>query len=295
MRIFYATTDACCELKCDNFLNEEEQHKWVESNLQRLFPNLELIKSKMHIAKKIPDTVAFDHDDNTFVAIEYKNELGRTVRDQAKVYLNTMEDNRDTLVLTYNEQKPQMENKRSDSFNWGKMYVVIIAPKFTDMQIGAAKKDTAEILYKLRRFENGIVTLQHVGGGHARIDDYQKTVPKETSSTKTANNDNKAHIDHKNTFYATVRDKILSTFPGIREHPTKLTNNFKHDNGRTLCSAVVQKKQIAMFYGRRGDLPEDDFTKDVSNIGHLGNGNYRSNVKNESDLERLLSILKKLK
>lgn len=169
MRAFYTTADKSCELKSDNFLMEERQHKWVETNLQLLFPDLELIESKPRITSKIPDTVAYDYSANTFVAIEYKNRRSDTVREQAEDYLIKMRNNPGELASRYND-RPNVKHKTSDSFDWRKMYVVIIAPEFTKRQMGAANHRDTECLYELKRFENGFITLRFVGGKHAPID-----------------------------------------------------------------------------------------------------------------------------
>ena len=169
MRAFYTTTNKSCALKSDNFSTEERQHKWVETNLQLLFPNLELIESKPRISSKIPDTIAYDYSANTFVAIEYKNRRSDTVREQAEDYLIKMENNHGELASRYND-RPNVKHKTSDSFDWRKMYVVIIAPEFTKRQVVVANHRDTECLYELKRFENGFVTLRFVGGKHAPID-----------------------------------------------------------------------------------------------------------------------------
>ena len=169
MRAFYAPANKNYELKPDNFSKEEQQHKWVEANLQLLFPSLELVESKPRIASKIPDTVAYDHDANTFVAIEYKNRRSDTVREQAEDYLIKMRDNHGGLASRYND-RPNVTHRTSDSFDWERMYVVIIAPEFTDRQVSVADHRDTECLYELKRFESGFVTLRFAGGKHPPID-----------------------------------------------------------------------------------------------------------------------------
>ena len=283
MRAFYTTADQSCELKSDNFSNEEIQHKWVETNLQLLFPNLELVWSKPPIDSKIPDTVAYDQDANTFVVIEYKNRCSNNVREQVEIYLNKMRTNTGELATRYND-RPNVTHRTSGSFDWRKMYVVIIAPEFTEQQVEAANYKKTECLYELKRFENGFVTLRFVGGKHARIDIVEQ--PKGTTED----------IDHKdkNPVYVVVRDRILYTLPGVEEFPTKRYVGFKRPGERLLCTVEVLRKKVNVCYGRKGDFVEDDFTKDVSNIGHYGSGDYRSYVNNNVQLEKLLSILKKV-
>ena len=294
MRAFYTATDGCCELRPENFPTEDIQHKWVEANLHMLFPSLKLVEHKLKIAAKIPDTVAYDSMANTFVAIEYKNRRSDTVREQAEDYLNRMKDNRDTLVVTYNEL-PNTKTKRRDSFDWDKMYVVIIAPEFTDRQVQVANRRDTECLYEMRRFENGLVMLRFVGGGHDPIDAVKgegNPLGNPVIVDPPGGGIN-IHVD-KNPLYATLRDRILSAFQGLNEMPTKHYVGFGRDGETLLCTAEVQRSKIKVCYGRKNDITADEFVKDYSNIGHFGVGDYCSFVRNVKDIDPLLPILKQV-
>ena len=298
MRAFYTTANECLELEPDNFSKEEIQHEWVESNLGTLFPNLELVEHKPSIASKIPDTVAYDRAANTFVAIEYKNKRSDTVREQAEDYFNRMRENRDTLVVMYNERPTTTDHRTRNSFDWNKMYVVIIAPEFTRRQVSVAKEREAECLYELKRFENGLVVLQFAGGKHGPIDAIEQ--PKrgtrdrrESKDSNTTGSTRAGTYETKNPFYAVVRDGILSRFPGMQESPTESYVTFKRDGEYSFCVAEVRRRRIAVIYGRKGDLSEDSFIEDFSNIGRH-RGHYRSFVSTKEHLERLLSILAKV-
>ena len=288
MRAFYAPANKNYELKPDNFSKEDQQHKWVETNLQLLFPSLELVESKPRIASKIPDTVAYDRDANTFVAIEYKNRRSDTVREQAEDYLIKMKSNHGELASRYND-RPNVTHRTSDSFDWERMYVVIIAPEFTDRQVSVADHRDAECLYELKRFESGFVTLRFVGGKHGPID-----APKPPIGPSPTPLINLKDYEAKYPFYAVVRDRILRTFPEVKEFPTTTYVGFRRPGERLLCTVEAFQKKVDICYGRKGDFDEDDFTKDVANIGHQGSGDYRSYASNEVHLKRLLPILKKM-
>lgn len=300
MRAFYTSTDGCCELVVDNFPDESAQHEWFENNLNKLFPNLELVKSKMPIEKKIPDTVAYDPKTNAFVAIEYKNKPSDTVRQQAKNYLHRMKDNHEKLILAYTES--YNVNRKSNSFKRNNMYAIIVAPEFNDEQIYAANKNNDEYLYELKRFENGFVTLRFIAGKRGPINIAKTTPTPEVPRISDATNakmeptspDIGAH-EAKNSFYVPFRDRILSTFPEMREYPTKLYVGFGRAGETRLCTAEVQRSKIVVCYGKKDDFTEDEFVRDVSNIGKFGMGNYRTHVKNRADIERLLPILKQVK
>ncbi len=294
MRTFYTSTKGCCELDDVNFPDESKQHKWFEDNLHILFPNLKLVKSKMQISDKIPDTVVYDPQAHTFVAIEYKNRRSDTVRQQAENYLNKMDDNRATLTLAYNKSYNAHEDP--NSFKWNNIYAIIVAPEFNKDQIYAAGKKDNECLYELRKFENGIVTLRYIAGKRGPIDTAVKTTPKilETNTEQERTSNTNPH-ESKNPLYKTLRDRMLSTFSGVKELPTKYYVGFGRDGEYLLCTAIVQRSKIKVYFGRKGDFTEDEFVKDVSDPGHHGTGNYYAPVRDEKDIKRLLLKLKQCK
>ena len=79
IRIFRTESGSdLAELDDAGFANEEQLHRLIEGNIGKLFHGLTFLKRKFREldgGQHIPDTVAFDAGQNTFVAIEYKNKL----------------------------------------------------------------------------------------------------------------------------------------------------------------------------------------------------------------------------
>lgn len=162
------------------FENEDQMHRLIEDNIQVLFPGLSFLTREfreMAGGELRPDTVAFDTNLNTFVALEYKNRRNTEAVDQARTYLNFMEEHKADLVLLYTSKNDSSRSK--NSFDWKAMYAIIMAPEFGDYQIPGADKDSAVELYKIKIYINRVVVVERVGGGHERT-----TIPIPTISSK---------------------------------------------------------------------------------------------------------------
>ena len=170
---------ALVELNDHEFDNEDRMHRLIEGNIQTLFPDLAFLTREfreMAGGELRPDTVALDTSLNTFVALEYKNRQNTEAVDQARTYLNYMARNKADLVLLHSDKKGSPRSK--GSFDWKAMYAIIMAPEFGAYQISGADKDSTVELYKIRIYDNRLMMMERVGGGHGRT----RTTP--DSSTK---------------------------------------------------------------------------------------------------------------
>ena len=71
------------------FSKEKEIQNLVENNLEELF-NLTFLSTEFRIKNQIFDTLCFDEDSKSFVIIEYKNSVSKSVSDQGMAYLSTL-------------------------------------------------------------------------------------------------------------------------------------------------------------------------------------------------------------
>ena len=58
----------------------------------------------------------------------------------------------------------------------------------------------------------------------------------------------------------------------------------------------MQKKAIKIFINAKFGSINDpkNIAKDVSNIGHRGNGEYQIQIENDNDLEYIMSLIKQV-
>jgi len=63
---------------------------------------------------------------------------------------------------------------------------------------------------------------------------------------------------------------------------------------RVLCSLVARKHRLDIVYAKSGAVRESEFVKDVSGVGHLGGGDYKSELRTEDDVDAAVRILKSI-
>ena len=186
------------------FDDEKHMQKLVESNIEALFPGLKLLGTEfreMAEGEHRPDTMAFDTGSDTFVAMEYKNRPDKGVVSQAKTYLRDIEGNKGDLVLAHFKKMGYRPRDRN-SFKWNEIYTIIMAPEFDPFQIIGASKDLEVELHEIKLYDDLVMTVNRVGGGHkGRVSkDRKDDEPPERTDQ----------------LYETIHNRLLAEFPGTK-------------------------------------------------------------------------------
>ena len=86
--------------------------------------------------------------------------------------------------------------------------------------------------------------------------------------------------------------EALTGLGGVTVEPKKLYIAFKAP--KNFADVEVQKHALKLFINlRKGELNDpDEVADDVSNIGHWGNGDYRVYLKDDSDFDYVLGLIK---
>ena len=85
------------------FKKEYYLHNITQKNLKELF-DLEFVASEIQLNDLRFDNLAFDEKTNSFVIIEYKNELNQNVLSQGKDYYDLLLNNKEIYIKRYNEE-----------------------------------------------------------------------------------------------------------------------------------------------------------------------------------------------
>ena len=124
------------------FESEYVLHKFTEKNLEELF-GLCYIESEVQcknlMEKKLRmDTLAFDKKTNSFVIIEYKNELNEKVINQAQDYCDLVKNDPEGFVECFSQpwykckENLKKEKISIDDINYENTRAIIIGPEFPD-------------------------------------------------------------------------------------------------------------------------------------------------------------------
>lgn len=93
--------------------------------------------------------------------------------------------------------------------------------------------------------------------------------------------------------YAKFKQAILNLSDDIDLVPKKVYLAFKKNKINIAC-VHPQKKEMKLWVGVKAGTLNDPkkLAKDISNTGHNGTGDYEINIKDDSDLEYIMSLVK---
>ncbi len=288
------------EVKEMPFQSEKELQTLCENNLKNLI-NLDFVDTEFSVADFRLDTIAYDKEVNAFAIIEYKNQRNVSVIDQGYTYLSTMFNHKADFVLRYNIKF--QDKKDLNDFDWSQSRVIFISPNFTKYQINSINfKDLPIELWKIKRYRNNTLSFEQIVSGSSDesiksiapvLDsDTNKEVSKETK-TYTEKDLVAVASDNIVDIYYELKDYILGLDDNISIKPTKLYVGFNRGR-KSIVSIKLQKKSLIMWINADPKTFNDskNIIKDVTNIGHHGNGNSQINISNSNDIGYIEDLLK---
>lgn len=299
MIIYNNTGNQLVQVKEKPFKLEKEIQAIFESNIQKIM-GLLFVKSEFTIKNKRIDTLAYDKETNAFIIIEYKRDKNYSVVDQGLTYLNLMLQNKAEFILTYNETLKDILH--SKDVDWSQSRVAFVSPSFTDNQISASDfKDFGIELWEIKQFENNTISINTIkkSSGAPSI----KPLLENSDSLKEVKENIKVYTeeDHFSNgsdyiieLYEKFKSSILNLTDGIEILPQKYYIAFK--KGSNISDIEIQKKSLKIFINAKIGTLDDPkgLVKDVSNIGHRGNGDYQIQIENDKDLEYIMSLIKQV-
>lgn len=280
-----------------SFKLEKELQELCEKNLETVF-NLKHVRSEFTINNFRIDTLAFDPQSKFFVIIEYKKDRNFSVVDQGYAYLSLMLNNKADFILEYNENRK--ENLKRNDVDWSQSKIIFVSPSFTLYQRESINfKDLPIELWEVKKYENNTINFTHLKPSGATesiktISKGRKTIEKVSKEIKVyAEEDHLRGIpDEIIELYSKLKNTILNVGDDITIKPTKFYIGFI---ARTNITDVhIQKKSLKIWINlRKGELDDPkNLARDISNVGHWGNGDYDLQIKDDEDLEYIASLIK---
>ncbi len=297
MPIYQIQNNKLTEVEERTFKLEREIQKVFEENLTTLM-GLTLVKSEFSIKNKRIDTLAFDKQSNAFIIIEYKRDKSVSVVDQGFTYLSLMLENKADFIIVYNETLKQ--NLKREDVDWSQTRVAFVSTSFTENQILATNfKDLAIELWEIKRFENNLFSVNAIK--KTRSAESIKPVMQQNVALIKVIDEIKVYTEEEHIastteeiaeLYKKFRDAILNLIDGVEIKPTKFYIAFKKDTN--VVDIAIQKKALKIWINAKLGSIDDSkgISKDVSAIGHFGNGDYEIQVNTDKDLEYIMSLIK---
>ncbi|MCT4584474.1 MAG: DUF5655 domain-containing protein [Peptostreptococcaceae bacterium] len=300
MFLYKIEKDNLKEIKEKPFKKEIELHKLCENNLENIF-GLKFVKREFAFKNFRLDTLAFDENTKSFVIIEYKNTGNFSVIDQGYAYLSLMLNNKAEFILEYNENC-NSTLKRTD-VDWSQSRVIFVSPVFNNYQKESINfKDLPFELWEVKKFSNDTVYFNQI-----KASKKAESINKISTNSKEVNIVNKEiklyteeqHL--KNTseeiadLYEKLKSYILLLDDNIDLKPKKREIGFMYKK-RMMVDILLQKKSLKMWLNaKKGELKDHNkITRDVSNTGHWGNGDYEIQISDDEEIEYIFILIKQL-
>ena len=268
----------------------------LESLLGVRFLASEYTTGKTH--KGRIDTLGLD-ENGCPVIIEYKRALNENVINQGLFYLDWLLDHKaefELLVLkTFGE-------KSADEIEWGSPRLLCIAGDFTKYDVHAVQQINRNIeliryMYYSEGFKNEsgdeILLLELVNATIAQNGTSSEQTKINKTGVKTVSEYlAQSDIELQDRF-ETLKAFLLALGDDVQMKTLKNYIAFKRIKNFACAEVRPQTKNILVYFKVDSDdmTLEDGFTRDVSNIGHYGTGNFEIRISSNEDIEKAKILL----
>jgi len=288
--------DSLEQIKELPFKLEKEIQELTEKNIKTIF-GLEFVRSEFGLNNFRIDTLAFDKDSASFVIIEYKRDKNFSVIDQGYAYLSLMLNNKADFILEYNENNK--DTLKRDDIDWSQSRVLFISPSFTTYQKEAINfKDLPIELWEIKRYNNKTVNYNQIQTSGAQ--ESVKTISRQDENIEKVTREIKVYTEQEHLekateetkeLYERVKSAILN-LDSLEVKPKKFYVAFVASSN--VVDIHVQKNGLKLWLNlQQGQLDDPKgITRDVSSVGHWGNGDYEIQIRTDEDIEYIMSLIK---
>jgi len=297
MPLFLIKSDRLERVKEVPFKSERKDVQRIsESSLKEVF-GFDFVKSELVLSNLRIDTLAFDNENKSFVIVEYKIDQSFSVIDQGYAYLALLLNNKAEFILEYNECKSQ--SLKRDDIDWSQSKVIFVSPQFTKYQKQAINfRDLPIELWEVSKFANGTLLFNQLKSPETsesitKISRRSEIVQKVSREIKVYTEED--HLDGLPSktieLYHALKERILAMSDNIEVRPRKLYIGFVI--GTNFVDMRPQKSGLKLWINMpKGELNDpQNIARDVSEIGHWGNGDYQVNVESSEKLDYLMDLI----
>jgi predicted transport protein len=298
MPLFSIKSDRLERVKEVPFKSERKDiQQTTESSLKEVF-GYEFVKSELLLGTLRIDTLAFDTENKSFVIIEDKIDQSFSVIDQGYAYLALLLNNKAEFILEYNECNSQ--SLKRDDVDWSQSKVIFVSPQFTKYQKQAINfRDLPIELWEVSKFENETLLFNQLKSPETsesinKISSRSDIVQKVSREIKVyTEEDHLSSLPNETIeLYEALKERVLSLGDNIEVRPRKLYIGFVA--GTNFVDVHPQRMQLKLWINlSKGELDDpQNVARDVSEVGHWGNGDYQVLVESSETLDYLMTLIK---
>lgn len=276
---------------------ERDVQKLVEENMKTIF-NLDFITSEYILNDFRVDSLAYDQESESFVIIEYKRDRNFSVIDQGYAYLALLLNNKAEFTLLYNEKTSKSLKK--DDIQWSQSRVIFIAPFYTAYQRKAIElKDLPIELWEIKKYSNDTILFNQIQqpekGASIKTISQKSEVIKNVSKEVVVCTE-EMHLQNKPEpvlrLYNELKENIFTIGQDITLKPKRVYIAFIRKTN--FVDVVPRKSDIQLFLNLKVGMLNDPrkIARDISKLGHHGNGDYDIKLSNSKDVGYVMSLIR---
>jgi predicted transport protein len=309
VKLFRIENDQVRELSGEALQVERSLQVLFESNLEALlgirFLTTEHSTGSVHGGRI--DTLGLDEDDCP-VIIEFKRAVNENVINQGLFYLDWLLDHRKDFQWLVMEK---LGAETANNVDWSAPRLICIAGDFTRYDQHAVKQIARNIeLIRYRKFATGLLMFELVHApkqsrSTAPIVNRPETQTSAESTQETVEDDPyvSSRIDYRlsrsspylRDLFEAVRQYVIGLGDDVQIKELKNYIAFKRLKNFT-CAEIYPQAKVVTLYLRLDPTTvelEEDFSRDVTRLGHFGTGNLELSLRTMDDFAKAQPLLRR--
>lgn len=304
IKLFNITNQAAIELPGKVAALEKHLQALVEGNMLPLlgvnFLASEYETGKTH--KGRIDSLGLD-ENGCPVIIEYKRDSNANVINQGLFYLDWLLDHQAEFRWLVMER---LGKEAADSIEWSGTRLICIASDFTRYDAHAVQQINRNIeLMRYRYFGDDLLLLELVNAQSATASQTARAASSSlqsagSSTNKAASGKDKTQQERQDEapqalqeLFEAVCDFAEQLGDEVQRKELKLYTVFRRI--RNFMAVVIMPgkndPKLLVYLKLPGELAEEGFSRDVSNIGHWGTGDLELTLRNMADWEKAKGLI----
>ena len=293
------------------FKKEIEIQRLVEENCETIF-QLDFIITELTVGNYRVDSLCFDHENNSFVIIEYKKGNSYSVIDQGYTYLQLLLNNKSDFVLVLSHHLNKV--LKIENINWSGSKILFVSQSYNSYQKDSVNfKNLPFELWEIKRYSNeSILFNKHTSSSKESIDSLSNISSKSLVSNVSKEVrvvDEDVHIGKCDEDLKILWDDLKSRMDDLEGVDLIVKNNYINwvYLGKNICYFIFRKSSIVLELGRGNVNPDGSKSKNYFNIddpkkiskesswtwksGTKGTI-YKIPIKKNSDIDYLMFLIK---
>lgn len=268
---------------------EKELQTVIEQNMDTFFGVTFLASEYSTTDGGRMDSLGID-ENHCPVIFEYKRSIKENVINQGLFYLNWLLDHKDSFNVLVIKK---LGLEAMDTIDWTMPRVVCIAGDFTKYDASAIKQMNRNIsLIRYRKFGSDLLMFEQINENiAAAITEDNGASNKQKTAQKTFADKKKDAAPAIQALYDDVKNYVLSLGDDVTETQLKYYVAFKKI--KNIVCAEIHTNHLTLYLKLDAGTVdyEDGFTRDATQIGHLGTGNVEVTIHTRADYEKALLLL----